>query len=243
MGVGEKLQEERLRQGFTLEEIEEETKIRKYYLQALEEENYKVLPPRVYATGFVRRYAKFLGLSETELANEFKQQAYGDTDEEQAPVMQATEPLTPINKVILPWGNIIAGVIFLVLAVWIGNYIVGYIADRSIQEVEPPGPGIEQPVDETPEPDPGTTPPPVTKTPVAQLELKTTQPCWLLVVVDGETEYTGTLPAGEEKTFEGKELIYIKAGNAGGLEITFNGEEQGTLGAPGEVKESEFPAQ
>jgi cytoskeletal protein RodZ len=28
MGVGEKLQEERLRQGFTLEEIEEETKIR-----------------------------------------------------------------------------------------------------------------------------------------------------------------------------------------------------------------------
>lgn len=45
MGVGEKLQEERLRQGFTLEEIEEETKIRKYYLQALEEENYKVLPP------------------------------------------------------------------------------------------------------------------------------------------------------------------------------------------------------
>lgn len=39
MGVGEKLQEERLRQGFTLEEIEEETKIRKYYLQALEEES------------------------------------------------------------------------------------------------------------------------------------------------------------------------------------------------------------
>jgi cytoskeletal protein RodZ len=135
MGVGEKLQEERLRQGFTLEEIEEETKIRKYYLQALEEENYKVLPPRVYATGFVRRYAKFLGLSETELANEFKQQAYGDTDEEQAPVMQATEPLTPINKVILPWGNIIAGVIFLVLAVWIGNGVISSVLLPSLSKM------------------------------------------------------------------------------------------------------------
>jgi cytoskeleton protein RodZ len=241
MGVGQKLQEERLRQGFSLEEIEEETKIRKYYLQALEEEDYKVLPPRVYATGFVRRYAKFLGLDETEFSDEFKQQAYGD--EEQLETVQVNEPLTPINKVMLPWSNIMAGIIFLVLAIWIGNYVVGYISDRSTQEVEPPGPGIQQPADQSPIPDPGATPSPPDEIPIAQLQIKTTQPCWLSVVVDGEAQYSGTLPAGEERSFEGKELIYIKAGNAGGLELTFNGVKQDPLGLPGEVKEREFPAE
>jgi cytoskeleton protein RodZ len=78
MGVGQKLQDERLRQGLSLEEIEEETKIRKYYLEALEQENYDVLPPQVYATGFVRKYAKILGLNEDEYSREFKQQAYSE---------------------------------------------------------------------------------------------------------------------------------------------------------------------
>ena len=241
MGVGQKLQDERLRQGLSLEEIEEETKIRKYYLQALEQEDYEVLPPQVYATGFVRKYAKILGLNENEYSHEFKQQAY--STEEQVEVPQISEPLAPSNRVVLPWGNIMAGIIFLVLAIWIGNYVVGYIADRSTQEVEPQVPGAHQPVEQTPTPDPTPTPPPPPETPVAQLEIRASQPCWLSVIVDGEALYTATMPAGEERTFEGNELIYIKAGNAGGLEITFNGIKQEPLGAPGEVAEREFLAE
>ena len=72
MAIGEKLKEERVRLGYSLEEVEEETKIRKYYLEAIENENFAVLPPKVYAVGFVKRYAKFLGLDEQEFANEFK---------------------------------------------------------------------------------------------------------------------------------------------------------------------------
>lgn len=241
MGVGQKLQDERLRQGLSLEEIEEETKIRKYYLEALEQENYDVLPPQVYATGFVRKYAKILGLNEDEYSREFKQQAY--SREEQVEMAEITEPLAPTNKVVLPWGNIMAGIIFLVLAIWIGNYVVGYIADRSTQEVEPQVPGIHQPGEQTPTPDPTPTPPATPVTPVAKLELRTTQPCWVSVIVDGEAQYTATMPAGEERTFEGNELIYIKVGNAGGLEITFNGIKQEPLGLPGEVTEREFAAE
>lgn len=242
MGVGQRLQEERLQQGFSLEQIEEETKIRKYYLQALEEENYRVLPPQVYATGFVKRYAKFLGLDEAEFSSQFKQEVY--SNEEETQVTQVNEPLTPINKVVLPWGNIMAGIIFLVLAIWIGNYIVGYLSERGAQEAQPQTPGIQQPADQPSEADeePDATSPP-NENPVALLELKTTQPCWLLVVVDGQAQYSGTLPAGEERVFEGKELIYIKAGNAGGLELTFNGVKQEPLGATGEVKEIEFNAE
>lgn len=242
VGVGQLLKEERLRQGFSLEEIEEETKIRKYYLQALEEENYKVLPPQVYATGFMKRYAKFLGLDEAEFSERFKREACFEEEEDTVP--QVKEPLTPINKVVLPWGNIMAGIIFLVVAIWLGNYIVGYLSERGAREAQPQTPGIQQPAEQTPAPEQeqNQSPPPST-TPAALLELKTTQACWLLVVVDGETQYTGTLPANQERVFEGKERIYLKAGNAGGLEITFNGEKQEPLGAVGEVKEREFTAE
>ena len=128
MGVGQRLKEERLRQGPSLEEIEEETKIRKYYLQALEEENFQVLPPQVYATGFVKRYAKFLGLNEAELSEQFKREAYAE--EEEAPVIQVNEPLTPINKWCCPGATSWSGLSFLVLAFWIGNYIADYLSDR-----------------------------------------------------------------------------------------------------------------
>lgn len=241
MGAGERLWEERLKQGLTLEEVEEETKIRKYYLQSLEQEDYQVLPPQVYATGFVKRYAKFLGLDGSELVEQFKQEAYGsDNQEDFKQVPQQTTPLE--KKVIIPWRNIMAGIIFLFLAIWIGNYIAGYVADRGTQDVQPPTPGIQQPTNPAPAPSPTPTPPPSTA-PVARLDLKTNQPCWLLVVVDGESKFTGTLPAGEERSFQGTKLIYIKAGNAGGIELTFNGEKQEPLGAIGEVKDREFPAE
>ena len=49
--LGEILRSRRLSLGLTLEDVEEETKIRKYYLEALEENNYDLLLPW-YASGF-----------------------------------------------------------------------------------------------------------------------------------------------------------------------------------------------
>lgn len=59
---GEKLREERKKQGFTLEEVSRATKIRINFLQAIETEEYKKLPGASYAQGFVRNYIEFLGL-------------------------------------------------------------------------------------------------------------------------------------------------------------------------------------
>ena len=55
LGFGEKLREAREAKGYSLDYIEEETKIRKLYIEALEQETFDLLPPKVYATGFVRR--------------------------------------------------------------------------------------------------------------------------------------------------------------------------------------------
>lgn len=60
--IGATFSEERKRKNLTLEEISKATKIREEFLGAIEKGDFKALPSSAYAYGFVRNYAKFLGL-------------------------------------------------------------------------------------------------------------------------------------------------------------------------------------
>lgn len=236
MPWGEILRNEREKLGYTLEKVEEETKIRKYYLEMMEEEEFDSLPPQVYATGFVKRYAKLLKLDEYEMVNEFKRLAYGSNESEE-PMAVHTEPVNSKNK--LPWKNVAAGIIFLLLVIWVGNYLAGYIGERGAKNALPPT-GVEQnaqqPVKQT-----------KPKTPAKQikgveLEIKAVKNCWLQIYVDGVQKYEAILVAGEKLSFTGEKSVYLNAGNAGGIEITYNGVKQAPLGNPGEVKDKEYLA-
>lgn len=70
--LGQILKNARTKKELTLEQVEEETKVREKYLQALEEEKYNVLPGDVYAIGFLTKYADFLELNKTDLIKLFK---------------------------------------------------------------------------------------------------------------------------------------------------------------------------
>ena len=65
---------------------------------------------------------------------------------------------------------------------------------------------------------------------------------WMQVVVDGSTVFQGELGAGQSKRFEARERIYIRLGNAGAVEVTFNGKKLGYLDGPGVVIDREFTA-
>jgi len=60
--IGNSLREARYRQQLELSEVEQATKIRSRYLQALEEESFEALPAQTYVKGFLRTYADYLGL-------------------------------------------------------------------------------------------------------------------------------------------------------------------------------------
>ncbi len=60
--LGRKLRASRLESGFTLEQAAEETRISYGYLDAIETDRFDVLPAPVYVRGFVRLYARFLGI-------------------------------------------------------------------------------------------------------------------------------------------------------------------------------------
>jgi cytoskeleton protein RodZ len=60
--IGNSLREARYRQQLELSDVEQATKIRGRYLQALEEESFEALPAQTYVKGFLRTYADYLGL-------------------------------------------------------------------------------------------------------------------------------------------------------------------------------------
>ncbi len=72
-GLGQLLSETRERKGATIADAQQATKIRQSFLQALENENYGVLPPPFYIRGFIKTYALFLGLDPRETVQIFDQ--------------------------------------------------------------------------------------------------------------------------------------------------------------------------
>jgi len=245
---GKRLREKREEKKYSLEFVEEETKIRKYYLQALENEEFNVLPHRVYASGFVKKYARFLGLNEQEMVEEYKSLAYGDDPEDEEEV--AYKGLVEEGKKISYKNMIIAG-IFLLVVIWLGNYLINIfisndsdLPGKNRSLVQEPG-DISSP-DTQKKPDNNSSD--IEQNPKefvvkASLLIEAERDCWLNIIVDGNEEFTGILPAGENKFFEGDESIYIKAGNAGGIKLTFNGNKVGPLGPIGEVRDRTFFAE
>jgi cytoskeleton protein RodZ len=70
--IGPILEKRRLERGLSLKEVEQATKIRTRYLEGLEREDPTVLPDPVYARGFLKTYANFLGLDGERLSRELK---------------------------------------------------------------------------------------------------------------------------------------------------------------------------
>lgn len=231
------LREERERKGYSIEQVEEETKIRKYYLEALENDSFEKLPPQVYSVGFVKRYAKFLNLEEQPLANEFKRIAYPEKsieekNNENIIKQEDTRNNFPIDGK-FSVKNIIAGLVFLVFAVWAGNYLLNYITQNADYIPAPTPPIIEEePKLEEEEP--------IIPIEKAHLLISANNNCWLLVQVDGEEVFEGILYTGEELEFIADKKIYLKAGNAGGIDLVFNNEKLPSLGNYGQVIDKEL---
>ena len=70
--IGQTLEKARKEKGLSLDEVEHATKIRKRYLAGLEREDFGALPDAVYARGFLKTYANYLGLDGEELSRELR---------------------------------------------------------------------------------------------------------------------------------------------------------------------------
>ncbi len=70
--LGRKLREAREKHNYNLEQIARDTNISKAYLEALEEENFGLIPGDTYVLGFLRNYGEYLGLNPEELVGLYR---------------------------------------------------------------------------------------------------------------------------------------------------------------------------
>jgi cytoskeletal protein RodZ len=130
--VGQILREARTERGIELSEVERVTKIRVKFLQAMEEDRWEALPAPAYARGFLSIYARFLGLDEKALLDQYEKTVEGADRHEPIPqtviqpgVLRQSRPSRPsINlrqAATVLAGVVVVGVLALVIVGSIGG--------------------------------------------------------------------------------------------------------------------------
>ncbi|MBS3975132.1 MAG: helix-turn-helix domain-containing protein [Syntrophomonadaceae bacterium] len=245
-GVGEQLRQARLRQGIDLKEAENATKIRLKYLEALENEEFNVLPGRIYVIGFLRTYAKFLNIDSEKLVENLKSTI---------PDHEAVADQNPVSviKVSKPGRNKTVKLLWLlILFIIIGiaiisfNFILEFFM-QSPQDTIKPIPIETAPKNmETPAApvDPPATPAQTQeRTGIELIVIVQHDKSWISVEADGRQEFRGIKAAGEQLEIVAEQVIRINFGNAGVVRVLKNGEDQGLIGNPGQVVTKEYRAQ
>ncbi len=77
--IGQRLQSARNARRLTIEQVVQATRIRALYIDALERDDFTVMPSPVQGRGFLRLYAQYLELDVDAILAEMRQSAYQDT--------------------------------------------------------------------------------------------------------------------------------------------------------------------
>lgn len=112
--LGEGLKAAREASKRSLEQLAETTRVRAEYLKALEENAWGLLPSRPFTLGYVRAYARALGIDEEAAADRFKAEAPDLSDKLHAPVGSELEDVKRRS----PWMLAVAGVAVVAVVAW-----------------------------------------------------------------------------------------------------------------------------
>jgi cytoskeleton protein RodZ len=229
-GLGQRIRATREARGLSLSDVAQQIRIRSVYLAAIEDESWSTIGAPVYIRGFLRTYARFLGLDPEEAVAAFNRTQ--PAPPQSLPGREAEAPEPARRSPLLIWVASIVAVLLIAFVVY--NELT--LRRGGTQTTTAAATG-------TPAPAASTTPAsrPAAPKPSAtdSLALVLSAPSWLRVTVDGSVSMEGTFPAGTSKTFHGKNAL-VRIGNAGGVEIYVDGKDVGKLGKSGDVVEHAF---
>lgn len=210
--VGELLRGARHKRGVSLDEAALITRIKLPYLEALENGEYSLIPGSAYVTGFLRNYARYLGLHPEELVQEYNAQR----PPPQPIVKAATRVLASgherRNRTRLLW-ILAAVVVFIAGAYTIKQYNSSYAhADSSPLIVTPANLGSSMVQNQLRHIQPR-----------VSLRLGAIAPVWIRVTVDGSRRFQGILrPKSGMHRWVGQRSIYAVTYDGSLLNVTYD---------------------
>ena len=275
---GDRLRREREMRGITLDEITESTKISRRHLEALEGEHFDQLPGGVFNKGFVRAYARFLGIDEDRAVADYSAASNEQPEpENKFPLEIHEQPNRALNprRSNLPLIFAIAALVGVLAGYgfWVKSKPQTSASGESTRQPTPAGAATEtQSNGANPPPVTSSTPdsttdsatatkqapaasrPAVPKREAAELADATTsgntffvqivakEDSWISIVADGKSVMERVLTADKRKNIRAGKTLVLRTGNAGGIEVSFNGRPLGALGNENEPRTLTFNA-
>ncbi|EON73371.1 helix-turn-helix domain-containing protein [Lysinibacillus sphaericus] len=121
--LGTRLKEARLSKGYSLDDLQEITKIQKRYLVGIEEGNYSIMPGSFYVRAFIKQYAEAVGLNAEDILETYKSELPGTQNEQvsQSMTQSPSRRKVPSNKMMEAMPKIIVGlfIIVIIVAIWV----------------------------------------------------------------------------------------------------------------------------
>ena len=234
--LGTEIRDARERAGFSLAKIAEITRIRETLIKDIESDQFERCGGNAYARGHIRTIAKVLNLNADLLIEKFAQTT-GDFDRpmvdllEENNVIKQRAPRPAISFKAL--ASVAAGVVALLIAV---PAVISLFPNDTTSPLAPSSQGLA----------------PSTTDQNSQVVASTTSGVSLVVSgisgkswigiqdASGAQIFSGSITAGEVKSFSEDQLIYATIGNAAAVSLNVNGQEIGTPGGVGEVVHLSF---
>lgn len=219
--IGQILREAREKQKLKLEDVHKKTRISMKYLLALEEDRASDFPGEAYFLGFLRTYAKFLGLNGEELVEKYRQTKISLSIEESARVEKTESPIISQLVVHYRWTGILLGLLIVLLVYFLSSRL----SFKKKSGMPSPPVSVSIPQEKK-----------------LILEAKANTDSWLRVIADGNLLYEKILSSGTEKRWEAKEKFHLRVGYVPGIEMKLNGKSVDLItGSSGYIKTLVLP--
>lgn len=245
--IGACLREAREAQGKSLDEAASITRIGKNYLLAIEGGMFDKLPNTAYVKGFLRIYARYLGLSDNEVVARFEESMVpaAGRPAETAPPRGKTRVDVAKDR---PRGQWLAPAVLLILVLTIALFM----GKKDSDEKKSLPPALSEQTAVAPLQPPRTSattagripsaPPPQATAPAPGgegggkgiiLKLKVNQDSQLNITIDDVISQPYDLKAGDLIEWKAEKSFTLDLSNAGGIEAEFNGKQLKAFGEPG----------
>ncbi len=226
--LGEKLRQAREAKGIPISEVAEQTRIAPLYIESIDNDDYRALPGGIFNRGFVKSYAKYVGVDEQEALMDYAR-LLNDTEGNDVEEVKTYKPqvLTDDHATSSIVPTLIGAVV--ILGIMIGGilFLVRYLSEPDEPHSQPKTnittANINSPVeDQTPAETPAPSAPEMA---TVKVEFKAVnESVSLMAVVDDNTS-TNEIMSGTIKVFEpkkGLKLSYARS-KAEFVQLAING--------------------